>query len=401
MRSRGKDQIRTLNTVRRPLMIALGLMASSSCNDWPAQTTAGFRVLSVQLVATGLESPVLVASPPGDSRLFVVERRGVIRIVRSGQPAAEPFLDLRGEVSTFGSERGMLSMAFHPQYAQSGRFFVTYTGIDGAVHLVRFERSGNNPDVANPATRQELLRIPTPGVQHYGGMMQFTPEGKLLVSIGEGGTFTEPGGEAQNPETLLGKLLRLDVDSGDPYRVPSDNPYANRENWRGEIWAMGLRNPWRFSVDPSTRELYLADVGDNSYEEVNIVPVDTPGLNYGWNYFEGPNCQFAEFCTSGEFHLPEVEYSHQPPCTSVTGGIVYRGTAYPEHQGRYFYADYCLGWIRSLRFVGGRVTEELDWATSIPSDHIVSFGEDGANELYAVSLSGRIYRIEGERPGKH
>jgi len=355
-------------------------------------------VLNVEVAADGLTDPVYVTAPPGDPRLFVVERRGVVRVITPHDSKARVFLDVSADVSTFGSERGMLSLAFHPEFAQNGRFFVTFTGNDGAVHLDRFQVSATDANTANPATRVELLNVPAPGIQHYGGMMEFEPDGSLLVSLGEGGTFTEPGGEAQDPETLLGKLLRLDVDAGTPYSVPADNPYVGHPNTRPEIWAMGLRNPWRFSIDPATRELYLADVGDNSYEEVNIVPLDAPGLNYGWNYYEGRNCQFtADLCSSEDFHLPEVEYAHQPPCTSVTGGIVYRGTAHPEHRGRYFYADYCLGWIRSLRYVGGAVTEELDWATSVPSDHIVSFGEDGQHELYAVSLGGRIFRVGGEK----
>jgi glucose/arabinose dehydrogenase len=292
----------------------------------------------------------------------------------------------------------MLSIAFHPHFAANGRFFVTYTGNDGSVHLDRYQVSPSAPDAALASTKRELLNVPAPGVQHYGGMLEFTPEGKLLVSIGEGGTFAEPGGESQNPASLLGKILRIDVDGSDTYTIPEGNPFVSLPNARQEIWAMGLRNPWRFSIDPLTRELYVADVGDNSYEEVNIVPLDEPGLNYGWNYYEGTVCQFsADLCASADFHAPEIQYTHQPPCTSITGGIVYRGNAVPENQGRYFYSDYCLGWIRSVRYAGGEVSEEVDWATSVPSDHIVSFGEDGQNELYAVSLSGRIYRILGEK----
>lgn len=321
------------------------LLAAGSCSDWPQQTTAGFRTLNVEIAADGLQNPVYVTAPTGDPRLFVVQRSGVIRVVRGGHVATLPFLDRSSEVSTFGNERGMLSLAFHPHFASNGRFFVTYTGNDGGIHLEEFH-ADPAADVADAASLKTLLNVPTSGVQHYGGMLEFTPEGKLLVSFGEGGTFTDPGGESQDPESLLGKLLRIDVDAGSPYAIPATNPYVSVANARGEIWAMGLRNPWRFSIDPTTRELYVADVGDNTYEEINIVPLDSAGLNYGWNYYEGPNCQFtADLCSEGDYHLPEIDYTHQPPCSSVTGGFVYRGTAHPEHQGRYFYADYCLGWI--------------------------------------------------------
>jgi glucose/arabinose dehydrogenase len=341
---------------------------------------------------------VYVAAPPGDPRLFVVERAGRILVMNRDGSERRTFLDASALVSTFGSERGMLGLAFHPQYAQNGRFFVSYTGVDGGVHLDRYQVSAAAPAAVNPATRKELLNIAASGTSHYGGMIAFTPDGELMMSVGEGAAYAEPGGESQNPRSLLGKVLRLDVDGGEPYSIPAGNPYAHRTDGAPEVWALGLRNPWRFSIDPTTRQLFLADVGDNSYEEVNIVPVDEGGLNFGWNYYEGPTCQYSvDVCSSAVFHTPEVEYTHQPPCTSITGGIVYRGDAVPENRGRYFYSDYCLGWIRSLRYEGGQVTEELDWATSLPSDHIVSFGEDGFRELYAISLSGRIYRIGGEQ----
>lgn len=382
--------------IRNLLLIAVPLLAA--CNDWPVQETPAFRVLTVDVVANGLNNPVHVASPPGDTRLFVVERAGVVRIVENGTVRQQPFLDASSEVSTFGSERGMLSIVFHPQYAANRRFFVSYTGNDGNIHLAEYRASTTDPNVASAATRTSVLSIPTTGVQHYGGMLAFTPEGYLLMSVGEGGTYSNPGGESQNTSTLLGKLVRLDVDGGSPYTIPPDNPYAGVEHARPEIWALGLRNPWRFSIDPLSQQLYLTDVGDVLYEEVNVVPSNAPGLNYGWNFFEGSRCQFGlDFCSSDEFHAPQIEYPHQPPCSSVTGGIVYRGAAVPEHQGRYFYSDYCLGWIRSFRYFAGTITEQLDWATSTPAERIVSFGEDGTGELYAVSLTGRIFRIGAER----
>jgi glucose/arabinose dehydrogenase len=325
--------------------------------------------------------------------MFVVERRGVIRILRNGSLNALPFLDLGTEISTFGYERGMLGLAFHPRYAENRRFFVTFTGVDGRIHLEEFRASAADPDLADVSQRKVLLDIFTPGVQHFGGMMQFTPDGKLLVSIGEGGRTDEVGGEAQNPASLLGKLLRLDVDAGNPYAIPADNPFVGRDGWRPEIWALGLRNPWRFSIDAATRRLYLADVGDDLTEEINIVSLDTRGLNFGWNYYEGTSCRYEDALCEGTYHAPQVEYAHLPPCSSVTGGHVYRGTQSPGLRGHYFYADYCQGWIRSLRYENGRVQDETQWQIPIETEQIASFGEDGRGELYAVSLAGKVYKL--------
>jgi hypothetical protein len=385
----------TRRTVVASVVAALAIVAG--CGDWPAQPKAAFRTLTLELVADGLENPLLVTAPVGDPRLFVVERRGVVRVIQNGALVDAPFLDISGEVSTFGHERGALGAAFHPQYAVNGRFFVSYTANDGTIRVDEFRAPAPSGNTAAPELRRRLFSIATPGVQHFGGMLQFTPEGLLMVSFGEGGLYSEPGGAAQDPGSLLGKLVRVNVDQGEPYSVPVDNPFVTRPTWRPEVWAIGLRNPWRFSIDPMTRSLYVADVGDNTYEEINVVPLDSAGLNYGWSIYEGPMClHAADLCASGDFHEPELEYTHLPPCTSVTGGMVYRGAQHPEHHGRYFYSDYCLGWIRSFRFENGVLAESIDWATSLPADRIASFGHGGSGEMFAVSLRGRIYRLGPE-----
>jgi glucose/arabinose dehydrogenase len=385
------------NVTRLTVVFATALTVVAACGDWPAQTTNGFRQLRLDLVADGLDNPVLVGAPAGDRRLFVLERTGTVRVIENGTLRAQPFLDLTSEVSTFGAERGALGLAFHPQYSANGRFFVSYTANDGTIRVDEFRTPTPAGNTAEPNPYRRLFSIVTPGVQHFGGMLQFTPEGLLMISFGEGGLYSEPGGAAQDPTNLLGKLVRIDVDRGEPYGIPDDNPFVTRPDWRPEVWAVGLRNPWRFAIDRVTRSLFVADVGDNSYEEINVVPLDTAGLNYGWSIREGPQCLYsADLCASADFHEPELSYTHLPPCTSVTGGMVYRGTQYPEHQGRYFYSDYCLGWIRSFKYVGGALTESIDWAATQPADRIASFGEDGFGELFAVSLRGRIYRIGPE-----
>lgn len=375
---------------------ALAVGALSACGDWPAQTTAAFRQLSLELIADGLDNPLLITAPPGDQRLFVLERRGVLRVIQNGTLVATPFLDLSSQVSTFGNERGALGAAFHPQFATNGRFYLSYTSNDGTIRVEEFRAPSPSLNVADPTPRRRLFDLVTPGVQHFGGMLQFTPEGLLMVSFGEGGLYSEPGGAAQDPTNLLGKLVRVNVDQGEPYSVPVDNPFSTRPEWRPEVWAIGLRNPWRFSIDPVARALYVADVGDNTYEEINVVPLDSAGLNYGWSIYEGPMCLYSADLCSGEFHEPELEYTHLPPCTSVTGGVVYRGARHAEHQGRYFYSDYCLGWIRSFRFNNGELMETIDWAPTLPADRIASFGQDGFGELFAVSLRGGVYRVGAE-----
>ncbi len=335
------------------------------------------------------DDPVHLAAPAGDPRLFVVELPGRIRIVRDGSLLEPPFLDISDRVSS-GGERGLLSVAFHPEFKANGQLFVNYTDLQGTTRIERY-RVGSDPDVADPQSTALLLSIEQPFANHNGGHLLFGPDNMLYVGMGDGGSGGDPSGNGQNRETLLGTILRLDVDGSEPYVIPRDNPWAEHVSFRPEIWAWGLRNPWRLAFDAPENLLYIADVGQNRREEVNVVAADAAGLNFGWNTMEGSDCFEEAPCSREGLVLPAVEYDHSSGC-SVTGGEVYRGSMIPTIKGLYFYSDYCDGWLRSFRFDGGVAVDHMDWEVgSIGS--VVSFGTDGAGELYAVSRAG-VYRFE-------
>ncbi len=352
--------------------------------------------VSLQPVAQGLSAPVFLTAPPGDrDRLFVVERGGAIRIVRAGSVLSAPFLDVAG-VITAGGEQGLLGLAFHPGYASNGRFYVNYTDTLGHTQIVRYRVSAN-PDVADPGSAFPILTVEQPYSNHNGGMIAFGPEdGMLYVGMGDGGSGGDPQNHGQNRMTLLGDLLRLDVDVGSPYAIPADNPFVGSLSVANEIWASGLRNPWRFSFDAANGDLYIGDVGQGEREEVSYQPASSDGgENYGWRIMEGTRCYNpSSGCATTGLTLPIHEYDHSDGC-SITGGYVYRGGAYPALQGRYFFADYCRSWLRSFVVVGGAVAGLQDHsATAGPVSGTSSFGEDGAGELYIVSLTqGTIRRI--------
>lgn len=352
----------------------------------------GFPEFSLRLeeVASGLNGPVYVTSPPGDNRLFVVEQPGRIRIIQNGQVAQAPFLDLSSRVSS-GGERGMLSVAFHPQYATNGFFYVYFTGPSGEIRVERFTVSAN-ANIANAASAKVILTVPHPRANHNGGLAMFGPDGMLYLGLGDGGGGGDPDQNGQNVNTLLGALLRIDVDGGDPYAIPAGNPFAARTDARREIWAIGLRNPWRFSFDKVGGNLYVADVGQGNLEEVNVVATSRAGVNYGWNIMEASSCYSAQSCNRQGLELPAIEYDHSGGACSVTGGFVYRGAAVPELAGAYFYADYCAGWIRSFRYQNGLATETRTWDVANVGT-ITSFGEDASGELYVTTGGGRIFRM--------
>jgi hypothetical protein len=333
--------------------------------------------------------PVHLAAPAGDLRLFVVEQAGRVRIVRAGVLLDRPFLDISDRVSS-GGERGLLSVAFHPEFGTNGQLFVNYTDLQGTTRIERY-RVGADPDAADPQSATLLVSIEQPYANHNGGHLLFGPDGRLYVGVGDGGSGGDPSGNGQDRETLLGTILRLDVDSTEPYSIPPDNPWAEHSSFRPEIWAWGLRNPWRLAFDKPQNLLFVADVGQNRREEVNVVAADAGGLNFGWNTMEGTDCFEEASCSRDGLVLPAVEYDHSSGC-SVTGGEVYRGEMIPTIQGLYFYSDYCDGWLRSFRFDGGGAVDHREWDVgSIGS--IVSFVIDGAGELYAVSRAG-LYRFE-------
>jgi len=342
-------------------------------------------------VVSGLSSPVWLTAPPGDPRLFVVEQRGTIRIVKDGSLLPEPFLDLRPAVAS-GGERGLLGLAFHPDYASNGRFYVDYTDPQGDTRVVAYRVSASDPDRADPASGDTILAVDQPYSNHNGGLVTFGPDGMLYVGLGDGGSGGDPRGNGQNRGTLLGAILRLDVDGGSPYRIPPDNPFVGQAGFRGEIWAWGLRNPWRYSFDPASGLLYIADVGQNDWEEINAEPARSGGLNYGWNVMEGRHCYGSSSCDAQGLVQPILEYDHRDGC-SITGGFVYRGSAMPDLQGTYFYSDYCSGWLRSLRYDGTAVGEERSWDVG-SLGQVLSFGEDAAGELYVLSANGTVYRLD-------
>ena len=344
--------------------------------------------LAVTPVVTGLASPVFLTAPAGDARLLVVEQPGRIRIVENGALVTTPFLDITSQIAS-GGERGLLGMAFHPQYATNGFFYVNFTDTEGDTRVMRFTVSANR-NVANPASGKLILRVDQPYANHNGGMIAFGPDGMLYIGMGDGGSGGDPQNHAQTRTDLLGDMLRLNVNAGDPYTPAAGNPYLSTPNALPEIWAYGLRNPWRFSFDRSGGDLYIGDVGQGSREEINVVPSTRAGVNYGWKLMEGLDCYVAG-CSQTGLTLPVLDYGHTGGACSVTGGYVYRGAAIPGIVGLYFYSDYCAGWLRSFRHVNGQATEQTDWQLSL--GNVLSFGEDSSGELYILTANGQVLRL--------
>jgi glucose/arabinose dehydrogenase len=362
----------------------------------PAPRFLPTRGLALETVATGLDHPVHLTAPAGDARLFVVEQPGRIRIIARGRLLARPFLDLTDRVSD-GGERGLLSVAFHPDYAHNGFFFVDYTDRHGDTAIERFTVS-RDPDLADKGSAVRVLSIAQPYANHNGGLVAFAPDGMLWIGMGDGGSGGDPHGNGQKPQALLGKMLRLDVDHGRPYAIPRDNPFAGRRDGRPEIWAMGLRNPWRYSFDRVAGEVYIADVGQNLWEEVDVAPIAAGRLNYGWNRMEGLHTFRPVAGDTARLTAPMLEYGHHDGC-SVTGGLVYRGARIPALRGHYLFSDYCSGWLRSFRYDRGQVSDLREWRGA-ETGAVASFGEDAAGEAYIVSHNGSIFRIipESKRP---
>jgi hypothetical protein len=324
--------------------------------------------------------------------LFIVEQAGRIRIVKNGTVQSTPFLDIADRVRS-GGEQGLLSMAFHPDYRTNGQFFVNFTDRSGDTHVERFTVSRSNPDAADASSARLILKIDQPYGNHNGGLVMFGPDGMLYVGMGDGGAGGDPNGNGQNRNALLGKILRINVNRVEPYSIPEGNPYRSGGG-RPEIWAIGMRNPWRFAFDGTTGLLYIADVGQNQLEEINVESASRAGLNYGWNIMEGDRCYRDDSCGRSGLVMPKVTFTHAGNNCSVTGGFVYRGSRIPELAGTYFYSDYCAGWLKSFKMANGAVTERKTW--TVPNlGHIVSFGEDGNRELYILSESGKVWKMVG------
>ncbi|MFG0329491.1 MAG: PQQ-dependent sugar dehydrogenase [Phycisphaerales bacterium] len=363
--------------------------------------------LAASLVADGFSAPTWVGAPPGDQeRLFVMQRQGLVRIIRDGQILPTPFLDLEPIVRA-RVDGGLLGMAFHPDFEDNDYFYVYYTNLDGDAVVVRYEVSAGDPDVADPNSAFEIikvLRIPGDDL-HAGGFIGFHPlDGYMYISCGDGGPQGDPNSHAQDPQRMLGKILRIDVDGGSPYVIPPDNPFVNDPNTLDEIWAIGFRNPWRMCIDQETGDLYIGDVGYSSWEEVDFVPNGVGGINYGWPIREGAHCfRPRQNCDpNGELTDPILEYAHRflPPFRcSVSGGEVYRGSSMPLLQGTYFFSDYCSNEIMAIRYDGVRIVEARDWTDEMSPPgggllpRIVSYGRDANDELLIVDHSGKIYLI--------
>jgi glucose/arabinose dehydrogenase len=351
------------------------------------------RGARLQQVASGLSVPLYLTAPPGDmNRLFIVEKTGAIRIVQDGTLLPAPFLDVSTQVSG-GDEQGLLGLAFDPAYASNGRFVVHYTDVAGNTHVSTFHVS-SNPNVADPASEQVILTAAQPFPNHNGGQILFGPDGFLYLGLGDGGSANDPQGRGQDLSDLLGSILRIDLQSGTPYAVPPDNPFVGQTNARPEVWSYGLRNPWRFSFDRATGDLYIADVGQDQSEEVDIATANGgsgKGVNYGWNIMEGTQC-LSGTCDQTGLTLPAFEYNHTQGC-SITGGYVYRGGALPALLGVYFFGDFCQGWVRSFRYQNNGVSELTDWPTLRPGGAITSFGEDAAGELYVMVSGGGVFKF--------
>jgi glucose/arabinose dehydrogenase len=338
-------------------------------------------------IAAGLQSPIDIQTA-GDDRLFIVEQRGVVRIVDEDGLRQEPFLDIRDRVFDAGNEQGLLGLAFHPDFAANGAFYVNYTRGTGDTVIARFH-AGADPNPTDPESEFVLLAIDQPFPNHNGGRVVFGPDGYLYIGTGDGGSQGDPQGRAQNPDSLLGKILRLDVDGGEPYANPPDNPFA-AGGGRPEIWALGLRNPWRFDFDPATGDLFIGDVGQNQWEEIDFLPSGTAvGINFGWDRREG--LASYEGDSSPEFADPVAVYSHAEGGCSVTGGEVIRDPSLPEWQGIYLYGDFCSGLIWGLFRDGSGA-----WQNRLLFDsgfQITSFGSGDDGAVYILDRSGEVYRL--------
>ena len=351
--------------------------------EWPELVLNAF--------VTGLDSPVyLTHAGDGSGRLFVVEQRGLVRIVREGLLEAQPFLDIRDRVSCCG-ERGLLSVAFPADYEIKGDFYVNYTDLSGDTVVSRFSVT-EDANVADAGSEELLLTVPQPYANHNGGQLAFGPQdGYLYIGMGDGGSAGDPQNYAQNPASLLGKMLRIDVESDQrPYAIPADNPFVQEPEYRPEIWALGLRNPWRFSFDRASGDLYIGDVGQGQYEEIDFQATSSGGgENYGWRIMEGAHCYESPGCETEGLVLPVTEYDHSQGC-SVTGGFVYRGGKYPRMQGLYLFGDYCSGRVWGLSFDDG----SWDSAVLVKTAHrIVSLGEDEAGNVYLIDYEGDIFLV--------
>ncbi len=378
------------------LILALVALSLATMVGIPGKTPAapdGPLPARLELLASGFDKPVDLADPgDGSGRLLIVEQTGAIRILRGGAVEPDPFLDLSDSVS-IDSEQGLLGLALHPDFASNGRFVVDYTDVDGDTRIVAYDVDPTDPDRADPASAREILVIPQPYRNHNGGDVHFGPDGMLYIGMGDGGAGGDPNRNGQNPDTLLGAILRIDIDGATdgPYAIPADNPYATGGG-APEVWITGLRNPWRFSFDRATGDLWIGDVGQERREEVDFLPAGTAaGANLGWNVLEGDVCLAAETCDRNGMVMPVHVYPHEGGACSITGGYRYRGEAIPALTGVYLFGDYCSGVVSGLA-----ANDDGSWGVIgelATGGNVSSFAEDAAGEIYVLTLGGDIYRL--------
>jgi len=386
----------------RLLMVGLGVVITgflTGCSGNDSQQDSELPTatsLTLQTVTTSLNFPVFMTAAPNDNvRLFIVEKGGLVRIFNRNSSSLNQaaFLNLSGLISTAG-ERGLLGMAFDPGYITNGQFYVFYTNGSGNLVIARYTRA--NSDLANPASAGILLTIlRNPNLSnHNGGMLAFGPDGCLYAGVGDGGGSGDPTDNGQNVNSRLGKLLRINPSTGGSCANNIPNPFG--QGLAPEVWSFGLRNPWRFSFDRVTQDLYIGDVGQGLREEINVSPDPNAGrgLNYGWRLMEGPLCFNPSNCNSSGLTLPVLDYDHSNGACSVTGGYVYRGSVKPDLRGTYFYADFCAGFVRSFRYQNSQAVERTEWSLlSPPGGSVTSFGEDAEGELYVMTQGGGLFKF--------
>ncbi|MBD3368705.1 MAG: glucose dehydrogenase [Candidatus Eisenbacteria bacterium] len=380
---------------RNTILVSAALLLASA---------AAFGQITSELVVDGLNRPVQVAAPDGDERLFILEQRGVVLLLEDGSLLPQPFLDITADVMdpSAYSEQGLLGIAFHPDFATNRLFYVHYTDNAGDTVIERYEAQSGNPDQADLSTAATVLTQTQPYGNHNGGTIDFGPDGYLYFGFGDGGGAGDPDGNAQDPTTLLGKFIRIDVDSL-PYSIPPSNPFVGDAGVLDEIWATGLRNPYRWSFDSATGDLWIADVGQNAWEEIAVQAASsTGGENYGWDVTEGTHCyEPPSGCGADTFDLPVYEYGHQNGRCSITGGWVYRGVGVPELEGYYIFGDFCSNEIWAILFDGSSVTDTLDLTDELNPDGridaLASIAAGGDGELYLVdragTTDGEVYRV--------